>query len=74
MSETSDPQIYDTVKHHTDKSGGNKNNQDIKIDLGKVQEMLMLSLWARAREAEKEILQIKIVSLFRLYNMIHVQL
>ena len=29
------------------------NNQDIKIDLGKVQETLMLPLWARAREAEK---------------------
>ena len=30
------------------------NNQDIKIDLGKVQETLMLPLWARAREAEKD--------------------
>jgi len=29
-------------------------NQDIKIDLGKVQETLMLPLWARAREAEKD--------------------
>ena len=29
------------------------NNQDIKIDLGQVQETLMLPLWARAREAEK---------------------
>jgi len=29
------------------------NNQDIKIDLGPVQETLMLPLWARARETEK---------------------
>ena len=30
------------------------NNQDIKIDLGTVQETLMLPLWARARETEKD--------------------
>ena len=30
------------------------NIQDIKIDLGQVQETLMLPLWARAREAEKD--------------------
>ena len=30
------------------------NNQDIKITLGNVQETLMLPLWARAREAEKD--------------------
>src|SRR5210317_1365346 len=30
------------------------NNQDIKIDLGPVQETLMLPLWARARETEKD--------------------
>jgi len=29
------------------------DNQDIKIDLGTVQETLMLPLWARARETEK---------------------
>ncbi len=29
------------------------DNQDIKIDLGAVQETLMLPLWARARETEK---------------------
>ena len=29
------------------------NNQNIKIDLGPVQETLMLPLWARARETEK---------------------
>ena len=29
------------------------NNQDIKIDLGTVQETLMIPLWARARETEK---------------------
>ncbi len=29
------------------------NNQDNKIDLGPVQETLMLPLWARARETEK---------------------
>ncbi len=29
------------------------NNHDIKIDLGQVQETLMLPLWARAQEAEK---------------------
>jgi O-methyltransferase involved in polyketide biosynthesis len=29
-------------------------NQDIKIDLGPVQETLMLPLWARARETEKD--------------------
>jgi len=34
--------------------GGKMNNQDIKFDLGKVQETLMLPLWARAREAEKD--------------------
>jgi O-methyltransferase involved in polyketide biosynthesis len=34
--------------------GGNMNNQDIKIDLGPVQETLMLPLWARARETEKD--------------------
>jgi O-methyltransferase involved in polyketide biosynthesis len=33
--------------------GGNMNDQDIKIDLGPVQETLMLPLWARARETEK---------------------
>ena len=31
------------------------NNPVIKIDLGTVQETLMLPLWARAREAEKDI-------------------
>ena len=30
------------------------DNQDIEIDLGKVQETLLLPLWARAREAEKD--------------------
>ncbi len=30
------------------------NNQNIKIDLGQVQETLMLPLWARARETEKD--------------------
>jgi O-methyltransferase involved in polyketide biosynthesis len=30
------------------------NNRDIKIDLGPVQETLMLPLWARARETEKD--------------------
>ena len=30
------------------------NNPDIKIDLGQVQETLMLPLWARAQEAEKD--------------------
>jgi len=30
------------------------NNRDVKIDLGAVQETLMLPLWARAREAEKK--------------------
>lgn len=30
------------------------NNQDIKIELGPVQETLMLPLWARAKEAEKD--------------------
>jgi O-methyltransferase involved in polyketide biosynthesis len=30
------------------------NNQEIKIDLGQVQETLMLPLWARARETEKD--------------------
>ena len=30
------------------------NNQNIKIDLGPVQETLMLPLWARARETEKD--------------------
>lgn len=30
------------------------NNRDIKIDLGAVQETLMLPLWARARETEKD--------------------
>jgi len=34
--------------------GGNVNSQDIKIDLGAVQETLMLPLWARARETEKK--------------------
>jgi len=34
--------------------GGNMNNQNIKIDLGPVQETLMLPLWARARETEKD--------------------
>ncbi len=34
--------------------GGDMNNQKIKIDLGKVQETLMLPLWARGREAEKD--------------------
>ncbi len=29
------------------------NNQDIKIDLGSVQETLMIPLWARARETQK---------------------
>jgi O-methyltransferase involved in polyketide biosynthesis len=29
------------------------NNQDIKIDLGPVQETLMIPLWARTRETEK---------------------
>jgi O-methyltransferase involved in polyketide biosynthesis len=33
---------------------GNMNNPVIKIDLGTVQETLMLPLWARAREAEKD--------------------
>ncbi len=35
-------------------SGGNMNNQNIKIDLGPVQETLMLPLWARAQETEKD--------------------
>jgi len=30
------------------------NNQDIKVDLGTVQETLLLPLWARAKEAEKD--------------------
>ena len=30
------------------------NDQNIKIDLGPVQETLMLPLWARARETEKD--------------------
>jgi O-methyltransferase involved in polyketide biosynthesis len=34
--------------------GGNMNNQDIRISLGAVQETLMLPLWARARETEKD--------------------
>jgi O-methyltransferase involved in polyketide biosynthesis len=34
--------------------GGNMNNQDIKIDLGAIQETLILPLWARARETEKD--------------------
>ena len=33
---------------------GNMKNRDIKIDLGAVQETLMLPLWARARETEKD--------------------
>jgi O-methyltransferase involved in polyketide biosynthesis len=33
--------------------GDNMNNQATKIDLGAVQETLMLPLWARARETEK---------------------
>jgi O-methyltransferase involved in polyketide biosynthesis len=34
--------------------GGNMSNQGMQIDLGAVQETLMLPLWARARETEKE--------------------
>lgn len=30
------------------------NNQEIKIDLGAVQETLFIPLWARAKETEKE--------------------
>jgi O-methyltransferase involved in polyketide biosynthesis len=33
--------------------GANLNTQKIKIDLGAVQETLILPLWARARETEK---------------------
>jgi len=33
---------------------GHMNTKDIKIDLGDVQETLMLPLWARAREADKD--------------------
>ena len=30
------------------------NNQDIQIDLGMIQETLMMPLWERAREIEKD--------------------
>ena len=69
-----------------------------KINLGAVQETLVIPLWARAKEAEKDTIKViedypmlsrlparhdlnrrtiwglRVASLFRLYNMVHVQL